>query len=442
MKHLSSIRVLALLCILAVLLSACQTQMPAPTQTTAAPTPAETTVPTQAPTQAPTTEATTVPTEPEPVYYTLTFAGDCTLGNQKGRTGSDTFIGKVKDDFAHPFLDVQEYFANDDCTFINLEGPLTDGGTPKNKLFVFRGPSKYINILTQGSVEFANLGNNHAYDYGQDGFKDMTDRLDDAGISYAVPRDTRIFTTESGLTIGVYSEDEPEDADYIIGKVTEMRAQGAEIIIAALHWGEEYEYKARKTQEDLGHALIDAGVDIVYGHHPHVLQKIEQYKDGIIYYSLGNFSFGGNRNPPDKDTALLQQQIIRHPDGSVSLGELTIIPCAVSGTPGSGNDYQPCPLEEGTTAYARVLRKLSGTYEKDYLYVSSREDLYPSKETEPSQDPTQPEQPTDAPELPTDAPELPTEAPEQPTDAPEPPTEAPEQKPEVPTTPDSGDEAA
>ncbi len=412
MKHHSPIYILALLCVLAALLSACQTQAPAATQTTA-PTQA-TTVPTTEAATVPTTEAATVPTEPEPVYYTLTFAGDCTLGNLKGKTGSNTFIGTVEDNYAHPFLDVQEYFANDDCTFINLEGPLTDGGSARSKRFVFRGPSSYVNILTQGSVEFANLGNNHAYDYGEEGFNDTTNLLDDAGIFYAIPRDIRVFTTERGLTIGVYSEDTPKDTAYIIEKVNEMRDRGAEIIIAALHWGREYEYKARSTQENLGHALIDAGVDIVYGHHPHVLQKIEQYNDGVIYYSLGNFSFGGNTNPPDKDTALLQQQIIRHPDGTFSLGELIIVPCAVSGTPGAGNDYQPCPLEEGSTAYDQVMRKLSGTYEKDYLYVSSREDLYPSQETGPAQDPAQPEQPA----------------------------EPPVQNPESPVTPDSGDPAS
>jgi len=415
MKHFPIVRFVGFACALALLMSACQTQqVPELTETTAAPTQPPTTVPA---TEAPTTQAPTEAPEPDPVYYTLTFAGDCTLGNQKGVTGGNSFIGTVKDDFAYPFLDVQEFFANDDCTFINLEGPLTDGGSPKGKKFVFKGPSKYINILTQGSVEFANLGNNHALDYGQDGFDDMISRFDELGIFYAIPRDTRVFTTPSGLTIGVYSEDEPEDTQYIIDKIAEMRTQGAEIVIAALHWGEEYEYKARTSQETLGHALIDAGADIIYGHHPHVLQKVEQYNGGVIYYSLGNFSFGGNRNPPDKDTVLIQQQIIRHPDGTVTLGELTLVPCAVSGTPGSGNDYQPCPLEPGTTAYDRAMRKLSGTYEKDFLYVSSRVDLYPSNKNEP----TQPEQPPEG----TEAPPAATEAPQQPSEAPPPATEAP-----------------
>ena len=109
----------------------------APQQTTAASTePTETTAPAE------TTEATTAPTEPQTQYYTLSFAGDCTLGNRKGKVGASTFLGTVGDNYAHPFADVQDYFANDDCTFVNLESPLTDGGTPDaKKEFVFKGPT-------------------------------------------------------------------------------------------------------------------------------------------------------------------------------------------------------------------------------------------------------------------------------------------------------------
>ena len=120
---------------------------------------------------------------------------------------------------------------------------------------------------------------------------------------------------------------------------------------------------------DQAHDAIDSGVDIVYGHHPHVLQRIEEYNDGIIYYSLGNFCFGGNQQPPDLDTAILQQQVIRHPDGAVELGELTIIPASISSIPVK-NNYQPTPYEEGSEEYQRVLDKLSGGYEGVQLNVS------------------------------------------------------------------------
>ena len=120
-------------------------------------------------------------------------------------------------------------------------------------------------------------------------------------------------------------------------------------------------------QVTIARAAIDAGADIVYGHHPHVLQKIEQYKDGIIFYSLGNFSFGGNNSPADKDTAILQQEFIRYPDGTLEMGELTIIPCYVTGIINEwGNDYQPLPIPEADEeAYQRVLTKLHVPYRDD-----------------------------------------------------------------------------
>ena len=356
--------------------------------------PQQTTSPTEV------TEATTVPTEPKPRHYTLSFAGDCTLGNRKGKAGQSTFIGTVGENYAHPFADVQEYFANDDCTFVNLENPLTDGGTPDaKKEFVFKGPTSYVNILTQGSVEFANVVNNHTLDYGETGYRDTLSTLDGAGIRYAEKKNTVVFTTESGLTIGVYADLDPQNTKNIAAAIKQLRDDGAEVVIVALHWGYEYYYKHNATQQKIARHAIDSGADIVYGHHPHVLQKIEQYRDGYIFYSLGNFSFGGNPNPPDKDTAILQMQIVREVDGSVHLGELTIIPCFVSGAGNVGNDYQPCPMdpEADADAYQRVLKKLDGSFHLQKLVVSYREDLNP---TDPTEGTTDGNAPTDGGEAP------------------------------------------
>ena len=165
-----------------------------------------------------------------------------------------------------------------------------------------------------------------------------------------------------------------------------MRKNGAEIIVLALHKGDEGYYATTSEQERIAHTAIDLGVDIVWGHHPHVLQRMETYKDGIIFYSLGNFSFGGNRNPKDKDTAVVQQQVIRKSDGTIRLGELTIIPCQLSSIT-SYNDYQPTPYAVGSEAYNRVLSKLNGTYDGP--------DVPPAYATQPTTVPT--EAPTEEP---------------------------------------------
>ena len=336
-----------------------------------------------------TTVETTVETEPQPVVYTLTFAGDCTLANQRGASDYEGFIGTVGQNYDHPFADVIDYFKNDTATFINLECAFTDATNAADKRFAFKGPKEYINILTQGSIEFANVANNHSLDYGVQGLNDTTALLDEHGIAYAKDKTHTVFEVADGLKIGVFAMGDPTSTAGVADHVKALKKAGADIIIASMHWGQEYWYVPNSDQILIAQTAIDAGADIVYGHHPHVLQKIEKYKDGIIFFSLGNFSFGGNNNPPDKDTAILQQQFIRYPDGTVEMGELTIIPCYVTGIINDwGNDYQPMPIPEtDESAYQRVLTKLNGTFPYTNLYVPYRDDLFPTTSTEET-DPT------------------------------------------------------
>ncbi len=89
--------------------------------------------------------------------------------------------------------------------------------------------------------------------------------------------------------------------------IAALKEAGAELIIVNFHWGIEREYVPNDTQKTLAHLAVDEGADLVIGHHPHVLQGIEKYKGKYIAYSLGNFCFGGNSNPQDKDTMIFQQ---------------------------------------------------------------------------------------------------------------------------------------
>ena len=345
-------------------------QQDAPVPTLPPVTTAPTTAPTTEPTTAPTTEPTTVPTtEPQPEVFTLSFVGDCTFGNRKERSDADTFIAMVGKQYDYPFSKVLDYFANDECTFINLEGPLTDGGSATDKKFVFKGPTDYVNILTQNSVEAVTIANNHTMDYGQTGYASTVETLNNAGIPF-VDRDAScIFTTEHDLTIGLYGA-----VYYLLDEaaitegISALKEQGCDLVIFAPHWGVEGTYHPTADQIRLGHAAIDAGADIVWGSHPHVLQPVESYNGGIIYYSLGNFSFGGNGYPRDYDTALLQQEVIRAADGTLRLGELTMVPANVSSV-SDRNNYQPTPYEIGTDGYDRVLRKLDGSWDGPNLPI-------------------------------------------------------------------------
>jgi len=473
----------------------------APTPETTAPvtTPVSTTVPTAVattePTTAPTTEPTTVPTtQPVAREFLLSFVGDCVLGNHKGTVSDNSFCGIVGDNYNYPWLYSLAYFENDDCTFVNLESVLTESEeyAPKKK-FVFKGPTAYKNILTAGSVEFANIVNNHTLDYLEQGYQDTIAALDSVGIHYAHKQSTRLFTTESGLTIGVYSDQFAMNIDGLtkynagkecekfietmVPKIKQLRQDGAEVIVAAMHFGEEYWYKPNKYQKQIARAAIDAGANIVWGHHPHVLQPVEEYNGGIIYYSLGNFAFGGNNFPVDKDSVIMRQTIIREADGTIRLGELNMIPFSVSSVR-SGTNYQPAPRVLDSEEYNRAMQKLTGKYPLTHRVPSYREDIGGIKPTEPTEtipattpgtpaetvpsvtepappatepapsttepappttEPapptTEPAPPTTEPAPPTTAPAPPTTEPAPPTTEPAPPTEAPAPPTEAPAPP-------
>ncbi|MBQ6997917.1 MAG: CapA family protein [Oscillospiraceae bacterium] len=406
-----------------------------------------TTAPTQAPTEAPTQAPTQAPTEPQSETFLLTFTGDSTLGTEEGDwEGSDNFVNTVGVVYDYPYRNVADIFAADECTFTNLEGVFAEKGvgTAQDKRFRFRGPLAYTQILTGSSVEVVSLANNHTYDYGQPGLTSTKNALDASGIKYAEHQGSVLFTTKNGLKIGMYAISFTMDEADLREEVAQLRANGAEIVILALHRGDEGIYSPNENQIHIAHTAIDAGCDIVWGHHPHVLQEIEEYNGGIIMYSLGNFSFGGNRNPRDKDSAIVQQEVIRESDGTVHLGKLNIIPCCISST-SNYNNYQPTPYAEGTVEYERVLSKLRGTFTGPDIppnYADPTEPPTQAPTQKPTKAPTEP--PTEAPtQKPTKAPtEPPTEAPTQeptqvPTDAPtEPPTQAPTQAPtDAPTEP-------
>ena len=101
---------------------------------------------------------------------------------------------------------------------------------------------------------------------------------------------------------------------------------------------------------------------MIYGSHPHCLQPIEEYNGGVILYSMGNWSFGGNTNPSDWDTAIVQVTLKRDLDGSVTNDSITVIPCCVSQARES-NDYRPTPYEEGSEEYNRAISKLDGSFD-------------------------------------------------------------------------------
>lgn len=294
--------------------------------------------------------------------FLLSFAGDCTLGVEHAAWGnSGSFPDVVGDDYAYPLSGVKELFSQDDFTFVNLECALTNYNVPAEKEYRFRGLPAYGQILTEGSVEAVTLANNHSLDYGKTGLADTKQVLTDLGIAAGADGETFLYTTDRGLTIGVYTAyhfGRPE----IKKAIESLQAQGAEVIVTAFHAGVEGSYTPSARQRDLFRYAAECGAHIVYNAHPHVLQPMEQWGESVILYSMGNFCFGGNRNPSDKDTAIIQVEVERQDDGSVQVCGTTVHPCSVSSR-SDRNDYRPTLYEQGSNGALRVERKLAGTYQ-------------------------------------------------------------------------------
>lgn len=374
LKNLTVILLGLLLCVLLgcfLFLPRGGTRAPLPTDTPA-PLPTSTPAPTDTP--APTNTPSPSPSpEPTPITLTLTAVGDCTLGGDYGHTSEERFYEFLLDDngemdYTYNMRSVVEFFENDDLTIANLEVALTNSTSYKKKnaetAFYMRGKPEYVNILTSSSIEVVNVANNHAKDFGADGLQDTLDVLDEAGVAYC-GFGNRCVLEVKGVRVGfvgVYSWSNDKDSiTYAIKDLRENRQ--CDLVIASCHWGEEKAYTPTSGQKKMAKWMVEAGADLVLGHHAHVVNGIEVLDGVNVVYSLGNFCFGGNVNPSDKDTFIYQHIFTLDPDTlEVLSSEGTVIPCSVSSAQDT-NDYQPTPLsgEEGE----RVLEKIA-KYSSDF----------------------------------------------------------------------------
>lgn len=291
--------------------------------------------------------------EKEVRTITITCAGDCTLGTDVA-FGGLTLPKEVEaqeENYGWFLENVRPIFEKDDLTMVNLEGTLTSRGERQDKTFAFRGAPEYVSILTAGSVEAVTLANNHSLDYGEVSLEDTKAALDQVGVWWVENTNTLVKEVD-GVKVGMIGlYDLNYSAMDILPKALEqVKSEGAELIMVQVHWGIEGQGVPTQRQKDIAYAAIDGGADLVIGHHPHVLQGLEEYKGKMIAYSLGNFCFGGNQNPSDKDTMIYQETFIVKDGQVLPESKWKVYPCSISSVP-ERNNYQPTPLF-GTDAEA------------------------------------------------------------------------------------------
>ena len=286
-------------------------------------------------------------TEGEPAEILLSFTGDCILGTDEffaWDTGLPAYYNLYGPEY---FLkNVRSIFEEDDLTIVNMEGTLTEETTRVDKQFAFKGDPEYVKILTSSSVEAANVANNHSHDYGEKSFQDTVQMLEENGIKTFGYDDVAVLEVK-GIRVGMFGiyelDDHLERIPQVKQDIAKLKDQNVDIIVAVFHWSNELVTVPDENQVTLAHLAIDEGADVVVGHHPHVVQGIDEYKGKMIAYSLGNFCFGGNTHPTEMDTFIFQQKFILDGKRNITGSEYKVIPCRVSSET-TYNNYQPTPL--------------------------------------------------------------------------------------------------
>ena len=286
-------------------------------------------------------------TEGEPAEILLSFTGDCILGTDEFFAW-DTGLPAYYDLYGPEYFlkNVRSIFEEDDLTIVNMEGTLTEETTRVDKQFAFKGDPEYVKILTSSSVEAANVANNHSHDYGEKSFQDTVQTLEENGIKTFGYDDVAVLEVK-GIRVGMFGiyelDDHLERIPQVKQDIAKLKDQNVDIIVAVFHWSNELVTVPDENQVTLAHLAIDEGADVVVGHHPHVVQGIDEYKGKTIAYSLGNFCFGGNTHPTEMDTFIFQQKFILDGKRNITGSEYKVIPCRVSSET-TYNNYQPTPL--------------------------------------------------------------------------------------------------
>lgn len=287
------------------------------------------------------------PNTGDPNVITLSAVGDCAIGDLHygaGAPGSFAAeLASVPDPLDYAFANVRKIFEYDDLTIANLEGTFTERKAWSNPVFSIRGKPEYAAMLPRAGIELVDVYNNHSFDYGIEGHEDTKSALKAAGVGY-FGKDAIDRRTVKGVkivTLGYLGGPEGTKAQMLADLKREV-GPGA-IVIVSFHWGVEAFYATHPDQVRLGRAAIDAGADLVLGHHPHVLQGIETYRDRHIVYSLGNFVFGANSQPKDMDSIIYQERF-HLGEGKVKRVDNEIIPVRISSVT-NRNDFRPVVLE-------------------------------------------------------------------------------------------------
>ena len=286
----------------------------------------------------------------------LSFVGDCNFGDAYYRMDESDSLKNVISEHGDEWLfsGVKDIFLGDDATFMNLEAIWTNRTyqmASKNNNII--GSKTYVNQLIKNGIDAVNTATNHCMDFGQIGYDDMMDVLDQAGITHfgTITGKTDVLAVyeTKGIRIGALGYSLPQDYDIpkIRGRIRQLREMGCDLVIVSLHWGTQAKNGDMKAtaleswQTGYAKEVIDAGADVIWGHHPGVLQPIMIYKGKPVFFSTGTF-VSGIMTDVIRYTGVFQLQYVMDENGAPVLESLQVIPCIT----GERGDYRVSVLED------------------------------------------------------------------------------------------------
>ena len=292
---------------------------------------------------------------------TITCTGDFTIGEDNYHRKGKKFKDELKNhgnDINFTMENMRSILQQDDMTLVNFEGTFTNTkyvpDSKKGNSFLFNIDPAYAYVLPQNSIEAVSLANNHVMDHGTEGYEDTKKTLDDVGVKFSTSEDIGLFSVK-GITIAMLSYlcidryDKPVGGydnlyDKVAADIATLKQQYP-IVIVSFHWGNELDYTPTERQKKMGHIAVDAGADLVVGHHSHRINPIEEYNGVYICYSLGNFCFAGNDKPKDMNSFVFQTRFKINKDGDISNTGFRIIPIQITSVK-DRNNYTPTPITD------------------------------------------------------------------------------------------------
>lgn len=226
-----------------------------------------------------------------------------------------------KKGYDYPFNGVRKELASADINLANLEAPIAEHGMEySGKKYRFRAEPLVAKALRTAGFNLVTLANNHSMDFGGEALTETLQHLSDNGIAWigaganlTEARQMALYTIK-GKKIAFLGYSLTQPVEFFAGQDRPGTAPGyqklvtadiksarrqAEYVIVSFHWGKEASSSVQAYQRTTAHKAIEAGADVVIGHHPHILQGIERYRGGIIFYSLGNFVFASKSEVAD-----------------------------------------------------------------------------------------------------------------------------------------------